>query len=155
MTDVQGGSNRENQDRSEDGGETLSWFGGRAKRVGCAPQCDARGMLLPFPFDAMPVVPVRAFVVSGVPAGTMRGGHAHVSCSQLLVCVQGRIEVCLRQDAEELLLTLEAGADGLLVAPGVWSRQRYLDPGSVLLVFADEPYDPASYVGRADGTACP
>jgi len=136
------------------GKDVASWFGGRVMRVACAPQRDARGVLLPFPFDAMPIAPVRAFVVSGVPAGTVRGGHAHVSCTQLLVCVQGRIEVCLRHAGDELVLMLEAGAAGLLVAPGVWARQCYVDASSVLLVFADEPYDPASYLDGAGTAAC-
>ena len=48
-------------------------------------------------------------------------------------------------DGEERLM-LSPGAPGLLVGPGVWCQQTYLAEGSVLLVFASEPYDPSSYV---------
>jgi dTDP-4-dehydrorhamnose 3,5-epimerase-like enzyme len=122
------------------------YFGGRARLLACDRHADARGVLVPFHFDALPFVPCRAFVVGDVPAGTVRGGHAHRSATQILVCLQGRIEVLLRVGNEEVALTLEPLRFGLVVGPGVWCRQRYLADGSVLLVFASEPYDPASYV---------
>jgi hypothetical protein len=34
---------------------------------------------------------------------------------------------------------------GLLVEPRTWTAQTHLDPESMLLVLASEPYDPASY----------
>lgn len=52
----------------------------------------------------------------------------------------------MRCHDEEVILLLDSGRVGLLLGPGVWCQQKYLDEGSVLLVFASEPYDPASYI---------
>lgn len=52
----------------------------------------------------------------------------------------------MRCQGEEVTLLLDSGRAGLLLGPGVWCQQKYLAEGSVLLVFASEPYDPASYV---------
>lgn len=122
------------------------FFGGQARLVACPGHADARGILTPFAFDQLPFVPCRAFTVSDTPAGGVRGGHGHRAGMQLLVCLHGRIEVLMRHQGEEAALTLESAAHGLLVGPNVWCQQRYVTAGSVLLVFASEPYDPASYI---------
>jgi hypothetical protein len=48
-------------------------------------------------------------------------------------------------------LTLLPGGPALLIGPGIWAEQRYAVPGSVLLVVASEPYDPASYFSDENG----
>lgn len=126
-----------------------SFFGGRASLILRPCHADVRGVLVPFPFDELPFVPRRVFTVSRVPVGTVRGGHAHRSGFQCLFCPQGRIEVLLRCDGEEVVQMLDSERIGLLVGPGVWGRQRFMAPDSVLLVFASDPYDPDSYFDGA------
>jgi hypothetical protein len=127
-------------------GQTDSFLGGRARLIPLGAKGDRRGLLVPFDFDALPFLPRRVFVVTEVPAGTERGGHAHRSARQLLVCAKGRIEVLVRHAGEEASLALDSGSLALLLEPGVWSSQTYGDAGSVLIVFASEPYDPRSYI---------
>ncbi|MFI4936014.1 MAG: sugar 3,4-ketoisomerase [Caulobacterales bacterium] len=122
------------------------FFAGRARLIACPVITDARGSLTALPFEDMPFVPCRVFAVSGAAVGTRRGGHAHRSGEQFLVCLAGRIEVLLRLEGKAERVTLEAGGPGLLIGPGVWSRQTYLEAGAVLLALASEPYDPTSYV---------
>ena len=122
------------------------YLGGLAKLVACAARADERGLLLPFQFDQMPFEPVRVFAVSNVPAGTVRGGHAHRSGRQLLVCLQGHIGILMRHRDQEARLALEPSGFGLVLEAGVWCQQTYLVEGTVLLAFADTPYDPASYL---------
>lgn len=124
----------------------IGHFDGRARPINCPAHVDSRGTLCALEFDRLPFVPKRAFAVSGVPAGCTRGGHAHRTCRQFLICVQGRIEVLMRCQGTEGSVILEAGRAGLLVEPGVWCQQKYLTKDSVLLVFASEPYHPLSYV---------
>jgi hypothetical protein len=126
--------------------DRTKYFGGRAQLWALEPKRDARGALLPFEVDCMPFVPRRVFVVADVPAGVARGGHAHRRGMQLLVCLQGRIEILMRCAGEDASLELLPWASGLLVGAGVWCRQTYAAAGSVLLVFASEDYDPASYL---------
>ena len=122
-----------------------AYFGGLARLVACSPKADERGVLQPFDFDQMPFKPVRAFAVGSVPAGTVRGGHAHRSGTQLLVCLQGRIGILMRHRDQEATLVMEPSGVGLALGAGVWCQQTYLVEGTVLLAFADTPYDPASY----------
>lgn len=122
------------------------FFGGAARLTPCQVLSDTRGSLLPFPFESMPFLPARAFAVTHVPAGMVRGGHAHRRGYQWLVCLNGSIEVLMRCHGEEVTLLLDSERFGLLLGPGVWCQQKYLAEGSVLLAFASEPYDPASYI---------
>lgn len=121
-------------------------FEGLARRVPLPARTDARGRLLPLEFDHLPFTPRRVFTVADVPAGTVRGGHGHRAGQQLLVGLQGRIEILLRHGPREATTVLLPAGPGLLLQAGVWCRQTYAQAHSVLLVFASEPYDPASYV---------
>lgn len=124
------------------------FFGGQARLVACRKHADERGILTPFAFDQLPFVPCRCFVVTDAPVGSVRGGHAHRSGMQMLVCLHGRIDILMRHDGQEAALTLEPASFGLVFGPGVWCQQKYVVDGSVLLVFASDPYDPASYLSE-------
>jgi dTDP-4-dehydrorhamnose 3,5-epimerase-like enzyme len=123
-----------------------SWFAGRACLIAIERHVDARGALLPLQLDRLPFAPRRLFTVSGVPAGTVRGGHGHRDGQQLLVCLQGRIDLCLRLNDEEARTSLTADGPAALIGPRIWCRQTYCGEGSVLLVLSSEPYDPTSYI---------
>lgn len=129
-------------------GPGLTWFSGRARLVPCQVHVDQRGILLPLEFERLPFAPRRVFTVAGMSAGTVRGEHTHRSGEQLLVCLQGRVEALMRREQQEVRSVLVPTGPGLLLGPGVWCRQTYLDSDSVLLVLASEPYDPASYNGN-------
>lgn len=122
------------------------YFSGRARRFTFTVEADGRGTLTPFSFESLPFKPSRCFAVCGSIAGALRGGHAHRKTQQLLVCLRGRIEVRMRFADKEAQVLLEPGSPGLLIGRRVWAQQRYLEAESVLLVFADEPYDPDSYI---------
>ncbi len=122
-----------------------SYFGGLAWLVKFRSIPDKRGVLQPLHFDQMPFAPCRAFVVTNVPAGVVRGGHAHRFGTQLLLCLQGRIEILMRHRQDEVALALVPASYGLVVGPGVWCEQKYVASDSVLLVFASDPYDANSY----------
>lgn len=123
-----------------------AFFDGRAQLVPFVRHADARGVLTPLDFGTLPFVVRRAFIVTQVPTGATRGGHAHRTAQQLLVCLRGRIDILMRAQQQEVLLTLGPETPGLLVDAGVWCRQTYVDPDSTLLVFASEAYDPGSYI---------
>lgn len=106
---------------------------------------DQRGCLYPLDFQALPFVPRRLFVVSAVPAGTVRGCHAHKSQLQAIVCLAGAIEVELKVAAQSTSLLLDRPGRALLIQPGVWASQKFVDEHSVELVLASGAYAPEDY----------
>lgn len=123
-----------------------SWLEGKARRIPLERLSDERGSLLPLDFHALPFAPQRIFVVHEVPVGAVRGRHAHHRSRQLLVRLQGRIEVEMRCLGATARTVLEDSHSGLLLEAGVWAAQTYLEPGSSLLVLASEVFHPSSYI---------
>jgi len=121
-------------------------FGGKVKLVTLPNFTDARGSLVPLEFSQLPFVPSRAFIVHHTPADTVRGGHAHALNRQLLLCVAGRLAVRLLFKGQEENVVLENASQGLVIDPGVWAEQRYVEPGTTVCVFSSEPYDPDDYL---------
>lgn len=115
----------------------------RAIELRCIDQ--DRGRLIEVDYAALPFAPRRTFVVSNVPAGTTRGGHAHKECEQILVCLQGRINIVAVLAESRAEIVLDHPRQALYVGPGVWTAQRYVDPGSQLLVCASLPFDTDHY----------
>jgi WxcM-like protein len=126
--------------------EVTEYFGGRVRRAPNRAVAEARGRLLPIDLSDLPFVARRVFTVADVPVGARRGGHAHRTGMQLLMCAQGRVEVTMRVGDDIERVVLAPDSPGLLLGPGVWAQQTYLLEGTVLLVIASEPFDPASYV---------
>jgi hypothetical protein len=120
------------------------FFGGRARLVPLAVRAESRGSLIPFDFETLPFIPRHAFIVRDVPAGTIRGRHAHGNALQLLVCLAGVVNVELRNSGESVTVVLDRPEIGLLIGAGLWASQTYLSSHTVLLVFASQPYDPGA-----------
>lgn len=123
-----------------------SWLDGKARLIPLSCFNDERGSLLPLDFHALPFEPRRIFVVHEVPEGAVRGRHAHHRSRQLLVRLQGRIEVEMQHEGARARTVLADSRAGLLLEAGVWSAQTYLEPGASLLVLASEAFHPSSYI---------
>lgn len=93
----------------------------------------------------VPFVIQRVFVVTA-PENDIRGEHAHKECSQLLVCVNGKIKVTFDNGKEKGLILLEKMSEGILIPPGTWAIQEYIDRNSVLMVLCDRVYDEHDYI---------
>ena len=52
---------------------------------------DLRGSLIATEFESLPFTPRRLFSVYGVPSESVRGAHAHRTCSQFLICTAGSV----------------------------------------------------------------
>jgi UDP-2-acetamido-3-amino-2,3-dideoxy-glucuronate N-acetyltransferase len=111
---------------------------------------DSRGALTVADFaKAIPFPVTRLFYVWDVAAGTQRGRHAHRRCSQYMICVTGRIEIELADTLAQRQLELAPGT-GVLVPPGIFAAETYCDPGTVLLVLCDRPYEKDDYIHSMD-----
>jgi hypothetical protein len=103
-------------------------------------------MLVPVDLGDLPFTPRRLFVVTGVPASTTRGGHAHRSARQLLYSPTGGVTVSVRTLGGGGSIRLDRCDRGLLIEPGVWSTQQFAGPSTVLIAFSSEPYRADSYL---------
>lgn len=92
-----------------------------------------------------PFVPVRIFWISDVPSGKVRGGHAHKACSQFVVCLHGRVVVDAFDGTATERFVLEAG-DFVNLVPGIFATEEFVEPGSLLLVVCDRPYEAGDYI---------
>lgn len=107
---------------------------------------DTRGLLGVTEFSQLPFVPKRMFWVTDVPSGTYRAGHAHRTCTQLLIGISGSIVATVTPcNKVPTAITLTVG-DSLLIPPRHWLVLSDFSPSSVLGVLASEPYFPHEYV---------
>jgi len=92
------------------------------------------------PFDIR-----RVFTVSAK-AGDTRGDHAHKQCTQLLICVSGKIRVSCDDGVFVSQYILDHMGKGILVPPGIWAQEEYMDDNAVLMVLCNRGYEATDYI---------
>jgi len=111
---------------------------------------DPRGVLVPIELaQSLPFKVARFFWIFDVPPGQVRGAHAHKLCHQFLICALGSVHVEATDGRAERSIVLSEG-QGLHVPPALFTAERYVAPGSVLMVFCDRPYEPEDYLADRD-----
>ena len=111
---------------------------------------DPRGALTVAEFGRfVPFSVARLFYVREVPPNTVRGQHAHFRCSQYVICVSGRAQIDFADGATERSVTLSPG-QAVLIDPGIFATETYLDADSVLLFLCDRAYEKADYIHTLD-----
>jgi hypothetical protein len=112
---------------------------------------DSRGRLSYGEHGAqLPFTPRRYFIVYDVPGAVERGGHAHRTVHQFLVCVAGSCSVAVDDGLNREEIILDSPSRGLYLPPLVWATQRDYSPGAALLVLASDVYNEAEYVRDYD-----
>lgn len=96
--------------------------------------------------DELPFVPQRVFWIYNLPADSQRGGHAHRSCWEALIAIQGSVEVTLRSATAERSFVLDSPTQGVLIPPAVWCDLKHFTPNSICLCLASEAYDASGYI---------
>lgn len=79
-----------------------------------------------------------------------RGQHAHIQCTQALICLRGTIEVTCQIGTDAGKWLLDSSDQCLIIPPMVWASQHYVYPDSTLLVLCDRPYEEADYIRDFD-----
>lgn len=100
--------------------------------------------------DRLPFLPKRYFVVFDVPAGEVRGGHAHKTIEQFLVCVKGSVSIFVDDGSNSEEVILKSPAAGLYIPPHIWATQQNYSHDAVLLVLSSDAYDPDEYIKDYD-----
>ncbi len=96
--------------------------------------------------SSLPFPVVRLYMVHDVPAGGVRGNHAHRSLHQMLIGLRGSCTVLADDGEHRREFRLDTPAHGLYVPPMIWSSQYQFTPDAVLLVLASAPYDANDYI---------
>jgi len=96
-------------------------------------------------FSAIPFSIKRIFNVRSE-KGSVRGKHAHRLCSQILVCSNGSIEVTCDDSINKEIFILDKPNYGLLVSPGIWAEQKYLESNTSMTVICDRSYEVEDYI---------
>jgi len=78
--------------------------------------------------------------------GSVRGKHAHRLCSQLLICSNGAIEVLCDDSVNQYVFMLDKPNYGLLVPPGIWAEEKYIEHNSTMTVICDRIYEAEDYI---------
>ena len=82
--------------------------------------------------------------------GDIRGKHAHLHCSQLLICTNGAVEVKCDDSRTTEIYVLDKPNFGLFIPPGIWADQKYIENNTILTVLCDRPFEEADYVRNYD-----
>ena len=77
-----------------------------------------------------------------------RADHAHKKCNQILIPVNGKIEVQITtKRGKEKKFRLSHKLNNYLVVPKLnWIRLKFIDRNSILLTFCDYRYDKNEYI---------
>lgn len=96
--------------------------------------------------ELLPFVSRRYFIVFDVPQGQTRGGHAHRTVEQFLVCVKGRVTVTVEDGRNRDEVLLDSPRLGLYIPPLIWATQQYHSPDAVFLALSSDVYDANEYI---------
>ena len=107
------------------------------------------GRLRVMEFRALPFSPERDFLITAVPDGTVRGGHAHRTCHQFFRAFAGACALSVwapgRPD-DPFTHVLSVGSHGVWVPPRRWVEVVAASETAVLHCLASHPYDAADYL---------
>jgi mannose-6-phosphate isomerase-like protein (cupin superfamily) len=108
-----------------------------------------RVTVLDFPISA-PFPIQRVYWLHNLNPLEIRGHHAHYKLEQLMVAVNGSIEIELDNGRERRTEVLDRATEALYVPPGLWRRIRARELHSTLVVFASASFDEADYIRDYD-----
>ena len=109
------------------------------------------GMLTPIeagkdiPFDIK-----RIYYIYDVNDNIIRGKHSHKKLHQVLICMNGSIDIRLENYFGEESYTLNDPSIGLYVGPDNWREMSNFTDNGILLVFASDQYDETDYIRDYD-----
>lgn len=93
------------------------------------------------PFDIK-----RMFYVYDVGDACVRGKHAHYKTQQLLICLNGKIDVICKDGTREVRYLLESPQQSVFIPEMIWDEQIYRSRDSVLLSICNTHYERTDYI---------
>ena len=98
----------------------------------------------------LPFKPQRVYWIYNTPDNVKRGGHAQKVNENVLVCIQGRVEILIEDKARErYYYLLDSSTKALVVPPNHW-KEFVMSTDAILLCLASEEYDESDYIRVKD-----
>ncbi len=92
----------------------------------------------------------RVYWVHQTPPQIFRGGHANKTNEQVVICVQGRVEIELQHiSGEKHLFMLTKANQGLFIPALHWRRFK-LDPETILVCVTSKLFEENDYIRDYD-----
>jgi dTDP-4-dehydrorhamnose 3,5-epimerase-like enzyme len=121
------------------------------QRVQLQQHGDERGMLIALEKDRnVPFEIRRVYYLFSTKHQVHRGQHAHRHLNQLAVTVRGSVKFMLDDGSGPVEVLLDDPSQGLLLGSMVWREMYDFSDDCVLMVLADQLYDPADYITDYD-----
>ena len=99
----------------------------------------------------LPFVPARIFYVSGISERYDRGRHAHRRTDQIISCINGSVDLTLRDGKGGVVtFNLKSPNTAIYVPNMIWDELDYKDCNSTVLVFSSTPFDAEDYIRTWD-----
>lgn len=112
---------------------------------------DERGMLIALEDGKnVPFVIRRVYYLFDTKSGVHRGLHAHRNLRQLAVAMRGSMTFRLSDGFSRREIVLNNPAQGLLLDCMIWREMCDFSEDCVLMVLADQLYDPTDYIWDYD-----
>ena len=94
----------------------------------------------------VPFTVERIFYVYGVRDQNDRGKHAHYETEQILVCLNGKLEVSCDDGTNKRKYLLESPQQALYIPAMIWDETVYLSKDTVMLALCNSNYDVDDYI---------
>ena len=96
----------------------------------------------------------RVYYTYGVPNNVQRGFHAHKTLKQMLVCVNGSLNIKCEDSLGCKVYNLDNPKKGLYIGENVWHEMYDYSKDTVLMVLASEHYDENDYIRNYEDFLC-
>ena len=92
----------------------------------------------------------RVFYVYGVRDQNNRGEHSHHKTEQIIICLNGKLEVLCDDGVNKKKYLLESPQQALYIPAMIWDEQNYLTDDTVMLVLCNNHYNINDYIESYD-----
>ena len=92
----------------------------------------------------------RVFYVYGAKDQKNRGEHSHRKTEQIIICLNGKLEVLCDDGVNKKKYLLESPQQALYIPSMIWDEQNYLTNDTVMLVLCNNHYNINDYVDSYD-----
>lgn len=96
--------------------------------------------------DKIPFTVRRVFWIYDISEKTTRGGHAHINSDQILICIQGDVQVSLENVTGERFMFHLKDPSEVLYFPKMHWMDMVCSKDAILMVLASNEYQESGYI---------